>query len=119
MEEGLFGHQLSVAYEVRQPWGSVNASIQGFTYLPDLSKNNLQLRSDLYLRLFKGLSLRLGGRAQFIHDQLSLPKSDATPEEVLLRQRQLETQYSYHFEIGFSYTFGSIYNNVVNPRFGD
>ena len=21
--------------------------------------------------------------------------------------------------IGFSYTFGSIYNNVVNPRFGD
>jgi hypothetical protein len=119
MEEGLFGHQLSVAYEVRQPWGSINTSVQGFTYLPDFSKNNLQIRSYLYLRLFKGLSLSLSGRAEFIHDQLSLPKSDATAEEVLLRQRQLATQYSYNFKIGFNYTFGSIYNNVVNPRFGD
>lgn len=118
-EEGLFGQQLSIAYEVRQPWGSVNTSLHGFTYLHDLSKNNLQLRTYLYLRLFKGLSLSVSGRAQFIHDQLSLPKSDATAEEVLLRQRQLATQYSYYFKVGFNYTFGSIYNNVVNPRFGD
>lgn len=118
-EEGLFGQQLSIAYQIRQPWGSVNTSLQGFTYLHDLSKNNLQLRSYLSLRLIKGLSLMLSGRAQLIHDQLSLPKSDASPEEVLLRQRQLATQYSYNFKIGFGYTFGSIYNNVVNPRFGD
>lgn len=119
MEEGLFGQRLSVAYEIRQPWGSVNTSVQGFSYLHDLSKNNLQLRTYVYIRLFKGLSLNLSGRGAIIHDQLSLPKTNATPEEVLLRQRQLATQYSYSFKVGFSYTFGSIYNNVVNPRFGD
>lgn len=119
MEEGLFGQALSVAYEMRQPWGSINTSLSGFTYLHDLSKNNIQLRSWVYIRLLKGLSLSLSGRAQFIHDQLSLPKSDATAEEVLLRQRQIATNYSYNLKVGFSYTFGSIYNNVVNPRFGD
>lgn len=119
LEEGLFGQQLSIAYELRQPWGSVNTSLSGFTYLHDLSKNNLQLRTWISIRLLKGLSLNLSGRAQWIHDQLSLPKEGATAEEVLLRQRQLATQYSYSFRIGFGYTFGSIYNNVVNPRFGD
>ncbi len=119
MEEGLFGQSLSVAYEMRQPWGSINTSLSGFNYLYDFSKNNVQLRSWIYIRLLKGLSLSLSGSARFIHDQLSLPKSDATAEEVLLRQRQLATNYSYNLKIGFSYTFGSIYNNVVNPRFGD
>ncbi len=119
MQEGLFGQQLSVAYALRKPWGSVNTSLSGFTYLHDLSKNNIQFSSWVSIRLFKGLSLSLSGRARFIHDQLSLPLSDATAEEVLLRQRQIATSYSYNFKVGFSYTFGSIYNNVVNPRFGD
>jgi hypothetical protein len=39
-------------------------------------------------------------------------------EEVLLQRRQLETGYSYFFSVGLSYTFGSIFTNVVNPRFG-
>jgi len=118
-EEGLFGQQLSIAYEIRQPWGSINTSLQGFNYLHDFSKNNLRLRSWLYFRIYKGLSLNVSGNVSLIHDQLSLQKAEATEEEVLLRQRQLATQYSYSFKIGFSYTFGSIYNNVVNPRFGD
>jgi hypothetical protein len=33
------------------------------------------------------------------------------------RQVQLETQYSFHANISFRYTFGSIYDRVVNPRF--
>jgi hypothetical protein len=119
MEEGLFGQQLSVAYALRQPWGYVNSSLSGFSYLHDLSKNNLQFSTWVSIRLFKGLSLSLSGRAKLIHDQLSLPKSGSTAEEVLLRQRQIATSYSYNFKVGFSYTFGSIYNNVVNPRFGD
>lgn len=53
-----------------------------------------------------------------IHDQLSLPKGTATLEQVLLRRTMLETNYSYYFSIGLSYAFGSIYSNVVNPRFG-
>jgi len=34
-----------------------------------------------------------------------------------VRQRQLRTSYRYYLAVGISYTFGSIYNNVVNPRF--
>jgi hypothetical protein len=49
---------------------------------------------------------------------LSLPKGEATFEEVLLRRKQIETGYNYFFSVGFSFTFGSIYTNVVNPRFG-
>lgn len=119
IEEGLFGQQLAMALEIRQPWGSINTSLEGSTYLHDFSKYSLRLWAGLYLRIFKGLSLNIRGDAALIHDQLSLPKSDATPEEILLRQRQIASSYDYSINVGFSYTFGSIYNNVVNPRFGN
>ena len=45
-------------------------------------------------------------------------KGGASLEEVLLQRRQLETTYNYFFQVGFSYSFGSIFSNVVNPRFG-
>ncbi len=118
IEEGLFGQQLAIAVEFRQPWGSVSSSLQGSTFLPDISKYSIRMWSGVYLRILKGLSLSIRGDAAYIQDQLSLPKADATPEEILLKQRQLATQFDYSINIGFSYTFGSIYNNVVNPRFG-
>ena len=37
--------------------------------------------------------------------------------EVLLRQRELATGYRFFVSGGISYRFGSIFNNVVNPRF--
>ena len=30
----------------------------------------------------------------------------------------LATNYNYRFSVGVSYTFGSIYSSIVNPRFG-
>jgi len=36
---------------------------------------------------------------------------------VLLRQTQLATGYRAFLYAGLSYTFGSVFNNVVNPRF--
>ena len=50
-------------------------------------------------------------------DQIYLPAGGATQEEILLQRRQLGTAYQYYASIGFRYTFGSIFNNVVNPRF--
>ncbi|MFC1561269.1 hypothetical protein ACFL4V_02215, partial [Candidatus Latescibacterota bacterium] len=73
---------------------------------------------DLSLRLFEGLSLNLHGRYSRIHDQLSLPGKGATEEEILLHRKQLATQYDFFTYFGLSYTFGSIYTNIVNPRFG-
>lgn len=41
----------------------------------------------------------------------------ASTEEILVRQRELATGYQYEVGFGVSYSFGSIFNNVVNPRF--
>jgi hypothetical protein len=54
-----------------------------------------------------------------IHDQLNLVKQDLTYDEILLQRKEIATQYEYFVSFGLSYTFGSIYNNVVNPRFGN
>ena len=37
---------------------------------------------------------------------------------MVTRQFARETHYRYFVNFGVSYTFGSIFNNVVNPRFG-
>jgi hypothetical protein len=118
-KENLWMHSLSAAYEVVQKWGSINVSLSYSNYLQQWSKNNLSLNGYLELRIAKGLSVNFGGGAALIHDQLGLVKGGATTEEVLLRRKELATQYEYFTFFGFSYTFGSIYNNVVNPRFGN
>lgn len=70
------------------------------------------------LRLFRGFSLNVNGFYSWVRDQLFLPAGAASSEEILLRQLQLETSFNYFTSIGFSYQFGSIFNKVVNPRFG-
>jgi len=117
-QENLFAHSFLAAYEMVQKWGSININFQHRNYLHDFSKRNLSLHGYLSLRVVKGLSVNFGGGASLIHDQLSLIKGGASLDEVLLRQKELATQYRYFTSIGISYTFGSIYNNVVNPRFG-
>ena len=42
----------------------------------------------------------------------------ASLEEVLLQRQELATEYRFFFSVGLSYSFGSIFSNVVNPRFG-
>ena len=118
-EESLWLHSITAAYEVVQKWGSINMSLGYSNYFHDWSKNNLSMDGYLSLRIAKGLSVTVGGGASIIHDQLGLVKGGATTEEVLLRRKELATQFQYFTSFGFSYTFGSIYNNVVNPRFGN
>ena len=52
-----------------------------------------------------------------IHDQVFLSKGSLTTQDLLLKQRQLPTDFNLSMDIGIQLTFGSIYNNVVNPRF--
>lgn len=116
--ETLGSQAFSTSYMVVEKWGSVNLSLYWSNYLYDWSKNNLSLYGTLNLRIAKGLSFNIRGSASIVHDQLSLVKGGATYEEILLRQKEIATQYTYYTSFGLSYTFGSIYNNVVNPRFG-
>ncbi|OFY68484.1 MAG: hypothetical protein A2V64_00215 [Bacteroidetes bacterium RBG_13_43_22] len=119
LKENRWSHSLTAAYEVVQKWGSIDVALSYSNYMHDWSKNNISLEGFIDLRIAKGLSMNFGGGASIIHDQLSLVKGGATAEEVLLRRKELETQFNYFTMFGFTYTFGSIYNNVVNPRFGN
>jgi len=117
-QETLPGHELSLAFEQRERWGSLDARLQWSQYLHDLSKSRLEANGDMSVRIVRGLSVSAEIDASRIRDQISLPSRGATPEEVLLRLRQLRSGYEYDFQVSLTYTFGSIFSSVVNPRFG-
>ena len=116
--ETLPGHNLSVSFEQRERWGSLDARVEWSQYLHDLSKSRLEANGDMSVRIVKGLSVSAEIDASRIRDQISLPSRGATPEEVLLRLRRLLSGYQYDFQVSLTYTFGSIFSSVVNPRFG-
>lgn len=117
--ENLFGHQLRVAYQVQKKWGSISFSLRGMNYFHDFSKHMVAVDLFTRIRVFKGLSLTLNLEAARINDQLNLRKGELSEAERLLRLREQATGYEVQTGIGLSYTFGSIYNNIVNPRFGN
>ncbi|MEA2096570.1 MAG: hypothetical protein U9P73_07770 [Candidatus Cloacimonadota bacterium] len=124
--EELLKHSFTTELEFIQAWGSVEISLTASQYLmidnkilENLEKNKLTVRGNVSWRIYKGLSLNLWGNTSRVHDQLSLAAGDVSTEELLLKQKELQTQYTYFLSIGLSYSFGSIYNNIVNPRFGD
>ena len=115
-EETRFDQALDIDLRLNQPWGAVRASLEGSHYFHDFNRYRVELFSRLSVRLFRGLSLIFSGRIERINDQLGLRKGDASLEEILLRRRELATDYEIRGRVGLSYTFGSIYNNVVNTR---
>jgi len=116
--ETLFRESLSATLDLREKWGTVSVSASGSHYFHDFSKNRLELFGIVNLRLYKGLSVfGLVGRS-WVHDQLSLLGREPTYEEVLLRLRELPMSSDYFASVGFQFTFGSIFTNVINPRFG-
>jgi hypothetical protein len=88
------------------------------SFVPDVKKNHVSAYGDVSLNLFRGLSLSLSSSVESIRDQITLPAVEATSEEVLVNQRQLATSYRYSMFFGVSYSFGSIFSPIVNPRFG-
>ena len=109
---------LTASIDLKQPWGSVSSSLEGAAYLDDFTQRHLVFFNSLDLRLFKGFSFFSFGQLSFLRDQLYLPRGDLSDQERLLRRRQLATSYTYFVNLGLSYSFGSIFNNIVNPRFG-
>ena len=115
-KEGLIGHAIRIFLDIQKEWGSVNAGFEVQQYLHDLSKSRLDIAGNVSLRVVKGLFLRMGARFKVIHDQLYLPRGEATVEEILLERRALATNFELDFNFGVRYTFGSIYNSILNTR---
>ncbi|MBS3818963.1 hypothetical protein KGY73_05610 [bacterium] len=119
MEQGLMNEEISVILQFKEPWGSAGVVLSGSHYFHDFSKNRWSLGGDISVRLIKGLRLSVRGNYSSTHDQLSLPKGEASLEEILLRRREIATEFRYFVSVGLDYSFGSIFSNVVNPRFGE
>jgi hypothetical protein len=119
LQQDLGKQSLSVTYMAKERWGSITTSLSGSNFLYDFKKNRLALTSNISLNLAKGFSFTLMGQAFMIHDLLSSAIGGASYEDILLRRKQIDTQYNYYFSFGLQYSFGSIYSNVVNPRFGN
>lgn len=117
LKEQLVDHQFEVAMGLRQPWGTANASFELSHFLNRHGKYRVSAFGGTDVRLFKGFSISIDGGISRRRDQLSLRRGEASTEEILIRQRELATDYSYDFGFGLSYSFGSIFNSVVNPRF--
>lgn len=119
LEETLWQQELSARLEQRQPWGSLFGGVEFSQYLHDFERYRMEVEGRMSVRLARGLSLNVSGDASRIRDQISLPRRGATPEEVLLSLRQLQSGYEVGFRVGLTYSFGSLFNNIVNPRFGN
>jgi len=116
-EETKWSQSLISELDLRQPYGTIGLSAQFASYLDDPSVRRFSIEVDSDIRVTRGFSVRLFGEYASIHDQLFLKRGEATNEEIIARQQQLQTSYRYFISAGITYRFGSINNNVVNTRF--
>lgn len=116
-EETRIEQEFEIASAFRQPWGELDASIEWSNYMHDFALHRLELRGGIDVNLFSGFSFDIRGNVARIKNQIYLPLDEDIPlEEILLRRRQLGTDFEYGIDVGISFTFGSVFNNVVNPR---
>ena len=117
MEETLAAQEVEVTFDVEQPWGDSRVRLRYNSYVNDLSKYSTSVFGNLSFRVVRGLSVFASASTELVRDQVYLSGRELTDEEILVELRQLATDSRYRVSFGFSYTFGSIFNNVVNPRF--
>ena len=115
-DESIWNHSFDVEVRYRQPWGNIYSRIRASSFLEDFSKNRFQMNSSVSVRIIKGFSVRFSSNLEFIHDQVNLPAGTASIEDVLLKQKQIATDFELGLSVGVSYTFGSAFNNIINTR---
>lgn len=117
-EELIMSQEISSRLRYDQRWGRIDVRVSGLHYFHDAAINRLEINPSFNIRIMRGLSVSLSGRYRVINDQLSLEGAvDPNDPENIISGGQRPTSYDYSISFGLSYTFGSIYNNIVNPRF--
>ncbi len=107
---------LSSRLRYDQPWGQIDIRFSASNYLHDFDLYRFSFNPYANIRITRGLSFYVSARYDLINDQISLPADDITDTERLLGERQQATSYDYGLSFGLSFTFGSKFSNIVNPR---
>jgi hypothetical protein len=119
LRETLFKEELSLTLDLREKLGTISLSAEASNYFNDLAKYRVDTFAILNLRLYKGLTVYVIGSYSYYHNsQISLRGREPTYEEMLLRLVELPMNSNYFAAVGFQFQFGSIFTNVINPRFG-
>jgi hypothetical protein len=118
LSELRYYHAATAVADVNQPWGSVQIAAQLNSFLRQPSQFRLALGGQLALLLFEGFSLQFEGTSAWVRDQINVRARPLEDSEVLLFTAEQPTRFTLEATFGFSYTFGSVHNTIVNPRFG-
>jgi hypothetical protein len=107
----------NIRYRLVKNWGNIGMGV-GLLHLYDTEHfYNLNFSPMISWNILKGLNLNLQGSYSIVRDQYFLKLEDATSTEVITGQTQLKSAYNFFIVMGINYSFGSMYNNVVNVRF--
>jgi hypothetical protein len=115
-DEDLWEQTFRLDLQLVKTWGEIEAGLNATNYLHDFSKNRITFDTELSVRIIRGFSVNFDFRAENIHDQIYLPKSEASLEDILLNRVQLPSSFELYTGVGVRIQFGSIYNNIVNNR---
>lgn len=118
MQEAHPYHALSVIAELNRPWGSLQCVGQLNSFIDEPELFRLSGGLNVAIRLARGLALDLNGNASWVRDQINLRGRTITNLELLLGTAEQPTDFQVNGSVGISYTFGSVHNTIVNPRFG-
>jgi hypothetical protein len=128
-DETVYSQNLSLNAGVIKKWGSMWTSLAWNNFLnpfkvadnsvSGFTVHSFSLNGGIDLRVVKGLSFSMNGAANFNKGiNPNIPLKSFTRDDLLTNARVLPTNQSFYVNVGISYRFGSIYSNVVNPRFG-
>ncbi|HET9960079.1 MAG TPA: hypothetical protein VFQ61_36555 [Polyangiaceae bacterium] len=110
-------HAVSIIADLNQRWGSVQWVGQLNSFVDRPKAFRLSSGTVFSLRLFEGFSVQTEGKIAWVRDLINLRGRPINDQELLLWTAEQPTGYTFEVKFGVSYTFGSIHNTIVNPRF--
>lgn len=116
IEEFRLRQELTIETEFTQPWGEIDGRMELGNYLHDFELRRINFNLGISMRISRAFSFNVSGRYSVINDQINISGQGLTETERLLNFRAQQTSYNFGASFGFEINFGSIYNNVVNPR---
>ncbi|HSG67624.1 MAG TPA: hypothetical protein VK994_02880 [Bacteroidales bacterium] len=116
-QDRRFTHDLGIYFLDVNQWGDINASLDAGSHLDDFSLFYVNTMLVTSIKMIKRMSLNISVGCSYVNNQIGLKKETIDPDDFLLQEFEVESDFSYRFSIGISIELGSKQNNVVNPRF--